>query len=65
VPNIIFDLGGVVFDWNPESILEGYYVDPHSRATMKAAAQALGLHTVLFQDARQCGAELEHWLGAG
>jgi putative hydrolase of the HAD superfamily len=200
VPNIIFDLGGVVFDWNPESILEGYYVDPHSRATMKAAlfqhadwlqmdrgtlgeievlanltrrtgrpqaeltglfgairnslrpkadtvalierlaqrqiplfclsnmsagtfeylrekhvfwtafrgivisgkiqlmkpereifeyllrryelfppetlfiddhlpnieaAQALGLHTILFQDARQCGAELEHWLGAG
>jgi FMN phosphatase YigB (HAD superfamily) len=29
------------------------------------AAQALGLHTILFQDARQCGAGLEHWLGAG
>jgi FMN phosphatase YigB (HAD superfamily) len=29
------------------------------------AAQALGLHTIWFQDARQCGAGLEHWLGAG
>jgi FMN phosphatase YigB (HAD superfamily) len=29
------------------------------------AAQALGLHTIWFQDARQCGAELERWLGAG
>jgi putative hydrolase of the HAD superfamily len=37
VPNIIFDLGGVVFEWNPESILEGYYADPDSRATMKAS----------------------------
>jgi hypothetical protein len=34
VPNIIFNLGGVVLE-------------------------------IWFQDARQCGAELERWLGAG
>jgi putative hydrolase of the HAD superfamily len=28
------------------------------------AAQALGLHTVLFRDARQCEIELEHLLAA-
>jgi putative hydrolase of the HAD superfamily len=37
LPNIIFDLGGVVLEWNPASILEGYYADPHSRAAMNAA----------------------------
>jgi putative hydrolase of the HAD superfamily len=36
LPNIIFDLGGVVLEWNPASILEGYYADPHLRATMQA-----------------------------
>jgi putative hydrolase of the HAD superfamily len=35
--NVIFDLGGVVLDWNPDTILEGYYADPKERATMKAA----------------------------
>jgi putative hydrolase of the HAD superfamily len=35
--NVIFDLGGVVLDWNPDAILEGYYTDPKERATMKAA----------------------------
>ncbi|MGO9945903.1 MAG: HAD family hydrolase [Steroidobacteraceae bacterium] len=35
--NVIFDLGGVVLDWDPDAILEGYYADPKERATMKAA----------------------------
>jgi putative hydrolase of the HAD superfamily len=37
VRNIIFDLGGVVLEWNPDKILEGYYADPSARAAMKAA----------------------------
>jgi putative hydrolase of the HAD superfamily len=37
VRNIIFDLGGVVLEWNPDKILEGYYTDPSARAAMKAA----------------------------
>jgi FMN phosphatase YigB (HAD superfamily) len=37
VPNVIFDLGGVVLEWNPVSILEGYYADPQSRTAMHAA----------------------------
>jgi putative hydrolase of the HAD superfamily len=35
--NVIFDLGGVVLEWNPDAILEGYYTEPDARATMKAA----------------------------
>jgi putative hydrolase of the HAD superfamily len=35
--NIIFDLGGVVLEWNPDSILANYYDDPNLRALMKAA----------------------------
>lgn len=35
--NVIFDLGGVVFDWNPDAILAGCYADPGLRATLKAA----------------------------
>ncbi len=38
VRNIIFDLGGVVFDRNPALILESFYADPHIRATMKEAS---------------------------
>jgi putative hydrolase of the HAD superfamily len=37
VRNVIFDLGGVVLEWNPDKILEGYYSDPSARAAMKAA----------------------------
>jgi putative hydrolase of the HAD superfamily len=37
VKNVIFDLGGVVIEWNPERILEGYYADPQMRAIMKTA----------------------------
>lgn len=33
--NVIFDLGGVVLDWNPDRILEGYYTDPALRALLK------------------------------
>jgi putative hydrolase of the HAD superfamily len=35
--NVIFDLGGVVLEWNPDAILEGYYTDPRERAAMKTA----------------------------
>jgi putative hydrolase of the HAD superfamily len=35
VKNVIFDLGGVVIEWNPERILAGYYADPQMRAIMK------------------------------
>ena len=33
--NVIFDVGGVLLDWNPGRILEGYYADPGERARMK------------------------------
>src|SRR5882724_2564282 len=35
VKNVIFDLGGVVIEWNPDRILAGYYADPELRAIMK------------------------------
>jgi putative hydrolase of the HAD superfamily len=35
--NVIFDLGGVVLEWDPERILQGYYPDPESRTLMKGA----------------------------
>jgi FMN phosphatase YigB (HAD superfamily) len=35
VKNVIFDLGGVVLEWNPDRILEAYYSDPEVRALMK------------------------------
>jgi HAD superfamily hydrolase (TIGR01509 family) len=37
VKNVIFDLGGVVIDWNPDRILTSYYADPEMRAVMKTA----------------------------
>jgi putative hydrolase of the HAD superfamily len=35
--NVIFDLGGVLIDWSPERILQGYYADPQLRSVMQAA----------------------------
>jgi len=35
VKNVIFDLGGVVIEWNPDRILDAYYADAESRAYMK------------------------------
>jgi len=35
VKNVIFDLGGVVIEWNSDRILEAYYADPDVRAIMK------------------------------
>jgi putative hydrolase of the HAD superfamily len=32
---VIFDLGGVVLDWNPDAILETFYDDIDARAAMK------------------------------
>jgi putative hydrolase of the HAD superfamily len=32
---VIFDLGGVVLDWNPDAILEAFYDDIDARAAMK------------------------------
>jgi putative hydrolase of the HAD superfamily len=37
VRNVIFDLGGVVLEWNPDAILENHYADPGTRAVLKAA----------------------------
>ena len=36
--NVIFDLGGVLIEWNPERILAGYYTDPRTRSLMRTAA---------------------------
>ena len=44
--SVIFDLGGVVVEWNPERILDSYYADPQMRAIMKTA---LFLHTDWLQ----------------
>ncbi len=35
--NIIFDLGGVVLDWNPDLILEKFYTNVDTRVAMKVA----------------------------
>jgi putative hydrolase of the HAD superfamily len=35
VKNVIFDLGGVVVEWNPDRILDGYYADPEARTVLK------------------------------
>jgi putative hydrolase of the HAD superfamily len=35
--NVIFDLGGVVLDWNPDRILDTFYDDAEVRAAMKTA----------------------------
>jgi putative hydrolase of the HAD superfamily len=35
VKNVIFDLGGVVIEWNSDRILETHYADPEVRAIMK------------------------------
>ena len=37
VKNVIFDLGGVVLEWNPDRILASYYADPEMRTIMKTA----------------------------
>jgi HAD superfamily hydrolase (TIGR01509 family) len=41
IRNVIFDLGGVLLDWNPERILGGFYADPALRASLQ---QSLFLH---------------------
>jgi HAD superfamily hydrolase (TIGR01509 family) len=35
--NVIFDVGGVLLDWNPGTILQGYYTDATLRAQMQRA----------------------------
>ncbi len=35
--NVIFDVGGVLLDWNPDQLLQGYYAEPAERAAMKRA----------------------------
>src|SRR5258708_1444394 len=39
--NVIFDVGGVLLDWNPDQLLRGYYAEPVERAAMR---QAIFLH---------------------
>jgi putative hydrolase of the HAD superfamily len=36
ITNVIFDLGGVLVDWDPDKILRNYYPDPERRALLKA-----------------------------
>jgi FMN phosphatase YigB (HAD superfamily) len=33
--NVIFDLGGVVFDWDPEAIIEAIFEDPELQAIIR------------------------------
>jgi len=35
IRNVIFDLGGVVLDWNPEAILARHYPQPEHRALLR------------------------------
>ena len=35
--SVIFDLGGVLIEWNPDRILASYYADPEMQALMKTA----------------------------
>lgn len=35
VRNVIFDLGGVLLDWNPDKILQSFYSDPALRTLFK------------------------------
>jgi putative hydrolase of the HAD superfamily len=37
VRNVIFDLGGVVLDWNPDQILSRYQPDPERRVQLRQA----------------------------
>jgi putative hydrolase of the HAD superfamily len=34
--NIVFDLGGVVFDWRPDKIIRGVFTDPKTQDLVKA-----------------------------
>ena len=35
--SVVFDMGGVVLDWDPAAILAGYYPDPAVRAQIRTA----------------------------
>jgi putative hydrolase of the HAD superfamily len=37
VRNVIFDLGGVVLDWNPGALLDRFYADQQTRAFLKSS----------------------------
>jgi hypothetical protein len=37
VQNVIFDLGGVVLDWNPDHIVSRFQPVPELQASLKAA----------------------------
>jgi len=37
VKNVIFDIGGVVLDWNPDAILAAHYSNPDERTVMRQA----------------------------
>jgi FMN phosphatase YigB (HAD superfamily) len=77
VRNVIFDLGGVVFDWNPDHIVsrvqllatfnlraeECVFIDDFL-ANIESAKQ-VGLHAIWFKDAAQCRRELDQILGNG
>jgi putative hydrolase of the HAD superfamily len=38
VRNVIFDFGGVLVNWRPDDIIEGFYADPELRAALRLHA---------------------------
>ena len=55
--NIVFDFGGVVFDWNPEKILNDVFESNEARNLVQAAI-AMGIQGIHFSGAAQCRQEL-------
>ena len=33
--NVVFDLGGVVFDWQPDSVIRGIFTDPGTQKLVR------------------------------
>jgi putative hydrolase of the HAD superfamily len=38
IRNVIFDFGGVLVNWRPDEIVDGFYADPHLREAIRAHA---------------------------
>ena len=50
--NIVFDLGGVVFDWRPDKIIRSLFTDDMSENLVAVAST--GIQTIKFVDPAQC-----------
>lgn len=61
--NIVFDLGGVVFNWHPDKLIQGVFEDQETRSIVKSEVLGhpdwleLDRGTLAFQDAVVRGAE--------